>query len=80
MYVGGCQNYGPFWDPYYNTAPNISGTQKGTIILTTTHVMTVVMMIVMIIFNSNNRRKRVIMGLHWKSVRILHGMYIYTHT
>ena len=36
--MGGCQNYGPFLDPYYNTAPNIKGTQKGTIILTTTHV------------------------------------------
>ena len=36
--MGGCQNYGPFLDPYYNTAPNISGTQKGTIILTTTHI------------------------------------------
>ena len=23
MDVGGCQNYGPFFDPYYNTAPNI---------------------------------------------------------
>ena len=23
MHMGGCQNYGPFWDPYYNTAPNI---------------------------------------------------------
>ena len=22
-YVGGCQNYGPFLDPHYNTAPNI---------------------------------------------------------
>ena len=22
-YMGGCQNYGPFVDPYYNTAPNI---------------------------------------------------------
>ena len=32
-YVGGCQNYGPFLGPYYNTAPNIWGTQKGTIIL-----------------------------------------------
>ena len=21
--MGGCQNYGPFLDPYYNTAPNI---------------------------------------------------------
>ena len=29
--MGGCQNYGPFLDPYYNTAPNIEGTQKGTI-------------------------------------------------
>ena len=26
--MGGCQNYGPFLDPYYNTAPNIEGTQK----------------------------------------------------
>ena len=23
LYIGGCQNYGPFLDPYYNTAPNI---------------------------------------------------------
>ena len=38
-YMGGCQNYGPFLDPYYNTAPNIWGTQKGTIILTTTHLL-----------------------------------------
>ena len=30
--MGGCQNYGPFLGPYYNTAPNIQGTQKGTII------------------------------------------------
>ena len=30
-HVGGCQNYGPFLDPYYNTALNIWGTQKGTI-------------------------------------------------
>ena len=22
-YMGGCQNYGPFLDPYYYTAPNI---------------------------------------------------------
>ena len=39
--MGGCQNYGPygpFLDPYYNTAPNISGTQKGAIILTTTRI------------------------------------------
>ena len=38
VYMGGCQNHGPFLDPYYNTAPNIWGTQKGTIILTTTHM------------------------------------------
>ena len=37
-HMGGCQNYGPKLDPYYNTAPNIWGTQKGTIILTTTHM------------------------------------------
>ena len=37
-HMGGCQNYGPFLGPYYNTAPNIYGTQKGTIILTTTHM------------------------------------------
>ena len=36
--MGGCQNYGPFLGPYYNTAPNIQGTQKETIILTTTHI------------------------------------------
>ena len=22
-HMGGCQNYGPFLDPHYNTAPNI---------------------------------------------------------
>ena len=22
-YMGGCQDYGPFLDPYYNTAPKI---------------------------------------------------------
>ena len=33
--MGGCQNYGPFSGPYYNTAPIIWGTQKGTLILTT---------------------------------------------
>ena len=22
-YMGGCQKYGPFSDPHYNTAPNI---------------------------------------------------------
>ena len=39
VYMGGCQNYGPSSVPYYNTAPNIWGTQKGTIILTTTHMI-----------------------------------------
>ena len=33
FYMGG---YGPFWDAHYTTAPNIWGTQKGTIILTAT--------------------------------------------
>ena len=23
LYVGGCQNYGPFLGPYYSTAPSI---------------------------------------------------------
>ena len=23
VYLGGCQNYGPFLAPFYNTAPNI---------------------------------------------------------
>ena len=36
--MGGCQNYVPFLDPYYNTAPNIEGTQEGIIILTVTHM------------------------------------------
>ena len=36
--MDGCQNQGPFLGPYYNTAPNIQGTQKGTLILTTTHM------------------------------------------
>ena len=27
-HVGGCQNYGPFLGPYYNTAPNILGYPK----------------------------------------------------
>ena len=38
-HLGGCQNCGPFLDPYYNTTPNIYGTPKGTIILTTTHML-----------------------------------------
>ena len=36
--MGGCQNYGPFLGPYYNTAPNIWDIQTGAIILTTTHM------------------------------------------
>ena len=28
----------PVLDPYYNAAPNIQGTQEGTITLTTTHI------------------------------------------
>ena len=39
--MGSCQNYGPFLDPYDNTAPNIDilrVPKKGTMILTTTHV------------------------------------------
>ena len=36
--MDGCQNYGPFLDPYYNTALNVWGTQKGIIILTTTQM------------------------------------------
>ena len=35
----GCQNYGPFLGPFYNTAPRIQGTQKGAIILTTTRML-----------------------------------------
>ena len=31
-YLGGCQKYGPFLGSYYNTAPNIQGTQQGIII------------------------------------------------
>ena len=33
------QDQGPFLGPYYNTAPIIQGTQKGTIILTITHIL-----------------------------------------
>ena len=36
--MGGCQKFGLFLDPYYNTAPNIQGTPKGNIILPTTHI------------------------------------------
>ena len=33
-YMDGGQNNGPFLYPYCNTALNIEGTQKGTIVLT----------------------------------------------
>ena len=32
LHMGGCQDYGPFLDPYYNKA------QKGIIILTSGHM------------------------------------------
>ena len=35
LHMGGCQNYGPFLGPDYHTAPIISGTPNGAIILTT---------------------------------------------
>ena len=38
IYMGGCQNYGPFWGTLNNRSRIIIGTQKGTIILTTTHM------------------------------------------
>ena len=36
--MGGCQDYGPFSGPWYNTEPIIYGALKGTIVLTTTHI------------------------------------------
>ena len=27
-HMGGCKDYGRFWGPHYNTAPNIWGTQE----------------------------------------------------
>ena len=38
--VGGCQHYGLFVSPSYNTAPSIWGTQERTTILTATQVNT----------------------------------------
>ena len=38
IHMGGCQNSGPFLDPYYNTAPKLEGTQPGAIMLTTTPI------------------------------------------
>ena len=28
VYVGGCQNYGPFLGPYYNTRPNLGDPKR----------------------------------------------------
>ena len=36
--MGGCQNYGSFLGTLNNRCRIITGTQKGTIILTTTHI------------------------------------------
>ena len=38
-HMGGSQNSGPFLGPCNNAAPNIQGTQEGTLILTTTHMV-----------------------------------------
>ena len=38
IYMGGCQNYGPFLGPLNNRCRTIIGTQKRTIILTATHM------------------------------------------
>ena len=38
-HIGGCQNYGPILEPYYNTAPNICCTQNGTKILITAYIL-----------------------------------------
>ena len=48
--MGGCQNHGPFLDPYSSAAPHVQGTQKGTIILTTTHILYVYMILFGIVF------------------------------
>ena len=38
IYMGSCQNYGPFLGTLNSRCRTILGTQKGTIILTTTHI------------------------------------------
>ena len=38
IYMGGCQNYGPFWIPILIRHLIFRVPQKGTIILTTTHM------------------------------------------
>ena len=38
VYLGGCQNYGPFLGTLNNRCRTIIGTPKGTLILTTTHL------------------------------------------
>ena len=52
--MGGCQDSGLFLGPCYNTAPNIEGTQKGTIILTTTHMRVVFVKLLLQVENSLN--------------------------
>ena len=37
-YLGGCQNYGPFWGTLNIRCRTIIGTQKGTINLTASHL------------------------------------------
>ena len=37
-YMGGCQNYGPFWIPIIIRHPICMVPQKGVIMLTTTHI------------------------------------------
>ena len=38
VHMGGCQNYGPFWGTLNIRCRIITGSQKGTIILTSTHI------------------------------------------
>ena len=40
IYMGGCQNYGPFLGTLNMRCRTVLGTQKGTITLTTTHIKT----------------------------------------
>ena len=28
FHMGDCQNYGPFWGPYYNTGPNLGDPKR----------------------------------------------------
>ena len=40
MYMGGCQNWGPFLGTLNNRCRIQTMSQKGTLILTTTHIFT----------------------------------------